>query len=167
MKLFTIWDLDNCLSDDKWRQERIEWDKEGDERYRAYNENLTMDRPRHITEFELFLKIGAEPVFFTGRSEYLREPTWRWLSAWFGDQLKPQPILYMRPDGSRMSPRDLKEQMLKRFFGEHMGFGNRVIAAFDDLPPIVQMYRDHNIPTAQLAIHADLTGAYKPADLKL
>lgn len=164
MKLYTIWDIDNCVADDKWRQERIEWDKEGDERYRAYNAVLEHDVVHHKREFDLFLSMGAQPVFFTGRSEYLRDATNSWLYA--GLSLL-QPVMYMRPNNSRMTPRALKEEMLNRFFKEHMGFGNRILAAFDDLPPIVQMYREHNIPAVQLAIHEDLTGAYKPADLKL
>lgn len=164
MKLFTIWDLDNCLADDHWRQKNIEWDKDGDDRYRFYNSMLEMDRLAHKNEFDLFIKIGAEPVFFTGRSEYLREPTLRWIHRQLGIV---NPIMYMRPDNHRASPRDLKEVMLTKFFREHMGFGNRIIAAFDDLPPVVEMYRQHNVPAAQLAIHHDLTRAYKPEDLKV
>lgn len=167
MKLYTIWDLDNCLADDMWRQDRIEWDKDGDERYRAYNSVLIHDELGHGKEFELFLKMGAEPVFFTGRSEYLRESTWEWMHLRKLLVGQPAPLIFMRPNGHSASPRDLKEAMLRRFFRDHLGFGNRVIAAFDDLPPVVQMYREHNLPAVQLAIHAELTGAYKPEDLKV
>jgi hypothetical protein len=168
MKLFTIWDMDNCLADDLWRQQYIEWGKQGDDRYRAYNERLLLDAPAHLREFELYMKIGAEPVFFTGRSEYLRPLTYDWIDmhlSKFG--VKPRPTMYMRPNDHRATPRDLKEEMLTRMYREHLGFGNRIIGAFDDLPPVVQMYRNHNIPSAQLAIHAELSGAYSPADLKL
>lgn len=166
MKLYTIWDIDNCLADDGWRQERIEWDKRGDERYRAYNAVLEGDAPQHFSEFHLYMKIGAEPVFFTGRSEYLREPTYRWLERHYKQfGLQPRPVMYMRPNGHSATPRDLKEAMLRKFFSEHLGFGNRIIAAFDDLPTVVQMYKSYNIPAAQLAVSLHLEGAYKPSDL--
>lgn len=164
MNLFAIWDIDNCIADDFWRQERIEWDKDGDERYRAYNDVLEDDVFCHRKEFDLLMAMGATPVFFTGRSEYLRNKTERWLWRQRG---LVKPIMYMRPNDGRMTPKDLKEQMLTKFRMDYLGFGNRIIGAFDDLPPVVQMYRENNIPAAQLAIHADLTGAYKPADLKL
>lgn len=168
MKLYSIWDIDNCLADDHWRQQYIDWDLQGDERYRRYNALSHRDTLHHRAEFELMLKIGAEPVFFSGRPEYMREMTWVWLRGHLTvSGLKPQPTMYLRENGTvGLTPKACKETMLKRFFAEHLGFGNRIIGAFDDIPAIVAMYRENNIPAAQLCIHHDLSGAYQPSDLK-
>lgn len=161
MKLFDIWDIDNCVADDLWRQPLIDYGKTGDDRYRDYNSRLEEDAVCHLAEFNLFRKMGSTPVFITGRSEYLRESTYRWQYQGLG---VVQPIMYMRPNNSLLTPARLKEALLTRFFYEHMGFGNRVIAAFDDLESVVKMYRDHNIPAAVLAIHADVNQVYAATD---
>lgn len=166
MTLYDIWDLDNCLADDAWRQDRIEWDKTGDDRYRKYNEGLGSDELCHRAEFALFRRMGSTPVFFTGRSEYLRAPTNHWINRNLASTgMTSYPLMYMRPDNAKDTPRALKDKMLQCLFAEHLGFGSRIVAAFDDLPIVVQMYRDNNIPAVQLAIHADYSKAYKAEDL--
>lgn len=158
-----IWDIDNCLSDDHWRQGLIDWEVHGDARYQRYNAAALQDQAKHASVFELFRRLGALPVFFTGRPQTMAEDTKAWLTRWFN--LDPDEYhIYFRPLGSKgLTPKMLKEQMLLQFLLE---FKNAtVIAAFDDIPAIITMYRAYDIPAARLAIHSDLAGVYEPADL--
>lgn len=159
----TIWDIDNCVSDDKWRQERIDWTLHGDDRYRVYNDAAIYDAAVHVREFEFMRRLGAKPVFFSGRPEYMRTDSGVWaqnrLRVDMGDHR-----LYLRPTGTKgISPRRIKEEMLLAFRLEFPDA--KIIGAFDDIPAIVEMYRSYGIPAARLAINHDLSGAYEPADL--
>lgn len=159
-----IWDIDNCLADDQWRQELVDWELKGDARYYRYNEQLCKDHAAHTREFELYRRLGAKPVFFTGRAEYLRKDTESWLELRL--HLKPGTYrIFMRPNGTEgLTPRTLKERMLLEFLSSYPHA--KIIAAFDDIPAVVDMYRSYDVPAARLAIHSDLTGAYQPSDLK-
>lgn len=162
MKLYSIWDIDNCLADDAARQSSVEWGKVGDARYDRYNEMSINDPLRHRTEFELMLKMGATPIFATGRAEKHRDITLRWLYKVLDLSF---PRMYMRPNGTvGLTPRTLKEQMLRQIqYG--LGSDERIIGAFDDLDAVVQMYRSHGIPAAKLCIHEDVSMVYQPSDL--
>lgn len=163
MKLYSIWDIDNCLADDSARQSLVDWDEVGDARYDRYNLQAAHDPLFHRAEFELMLKLGATPVFFTGRPEKHRRLTLTWLHRALGLSF---PRMYMRPDGTvGLTPRTLKEQMLKEFQA-WMAPDERIVAAFDDLDAVVQMYRSHGIPAAKLIIHEDVSKVYQPSDLK-
>ena len=165
---YTIWDIDNCLADDHWRQELIEWNKQGDARYQLYNEAASLDVACNVHLFKLFRQLGARPVFFSGRPEAMRKISQEWLERCY-DLTREDYDLYMRDDGTvGLTPRKCKEAMLINFLrrlgpeGQH----GEIIAAFDDIPAIINMYRSYDIPATVLAIHEDLTGAYQAADLK-
>lgn len=156
-----IWDIDNCLADDAPRHHLIDWSKQGDERYDVYNAAMAQDRPAHVAEFNLMRAIGCEPVFFTGRPEKWRAQTEQWLREHF--QIK-FPEVHMRPDGTvGLTPVELKRRML-RAYRDFEDRGVQIIAAFDDLPCVVEMYRSYGIEAVQLKIN-DPTLAYDPADL--
>lgn len=155
-----IWDIDNVLADDRHRLRLIDWSKEGDDRYRAYNAALSQDPVCHVKEFNLTLAMGCTPVFFTGRPEYARIETSIWLQRRLG---LLNPIIYMRENGTvGLSPATLKARMLDKVFYWHRDW--RVVAAFDDLPAVIDMYRERGIDAVHLEI-SDHTAAYGPSDL--
>lgn len=161
--LYTIWDIDNCLADDHWRQGTVDWHLKGDERYDRYNLEAVNDRLVHGDFFKLFVDMGASPIFITGRPEKHRGITQEWLHRTLGIV---EPVMYMRPNGTvGVTPRALKEELLNRFWKDWMQPGDRIIGAFDDLDAVVEMYRSNNIPAAKLCINADLSKVYEPADL--
>jgi hypothetical protein len=156
-----IWDLDNCLADDKWRQDLIEWDKVGDERYEVYNNHMCGDNAHNVDKFKAFVAAGLYPVFFTGRAEHFRGAT----AAWIRENLCCEAFtLFMRPSGTvGVTPAALKERMLDDLFS--MGhLPSDIVAAFDDLQPVIDMYRSRGVNGVHLQIH-DPAGAYDAADL--
>lgn len=144
MKYF-IWDLDNCLADDSWRFKHIDWHLEGDDRWRRYNALSKGDPPHHQREFALTAMIG-ENVVFTNRDNSSREWTTEWLARHFFFHGK----IAMRAPGLRIAPELAKEQMLNEMFSSGK---KEVVAAFDDHPPILEMYRKHGIVAVQLRVH--------------
>lgn len=159
-----IWDIDNCLADDSPRHHLIDWSKQGDERYLAYNEAMMNDRAVHAEEFRVLRAIGCTPVFFTGRPEAFRAQTTNWLRDNLGVSF---PIVHMRPDGTvGLTPVALKERMLREYLREVQGFRQgwvQIIAAFDDLPEVLEMYRSFGIAAVQLKV-GDPHAAYGPED---
>jgi hypothetical protein len=157
---WSIWDLDNCLADDKWRQPLINFTVEGAERYREYDSQMLHDKPHHVTEFK-FMQRFAQPVFFTGRRERWRALTTEWVQRHLAIE---HPIVFMRPDDDEGTPVQVKRDMLCALLNMHRVPVFDIVGAFDDLPSIISMYHAFGIGACQLAIHHD-TGAYQPRDL--
>jgi hypothetical protein len=166
----SLWDLDNCLSDDKWRVNKIDWHLEGNERYTRYDAEMGKDNVAHVGEWRLITQMSM-PVFITGRRERWRQITRKWVSErlpvlrygrlqWLHD-----PLILMRPDDCNDTPAVLKEKLLMQLPTHHGIMLPRVIAAFDDVDAIVEMYGRHGIPSTVLKVH-DPGLAYTPADLK-
>lgn len=160
-KKWSIWDLDNCLADDAWRQPMIDFTKEGGQRYEVYDAAMFNDRPAHVEEFN-FMRRFTTPVVFTGRREKWRQLTERWLDKHFGFV----PMVFMRGDDDNGVPVQVKRDMLLRLLNDQRVPVFDIVGAFDDLPAVVQMYRQFSIPSCELAIHGDLLAAYTPADLQ-
>lgn len=156
---FTIWDLDNCLADDQWRQRHVDWKKEGNERYNEYDQRMIYDEPRHLAEFA-FMSRFTTPIFFTGRRERWASLTMHWLRQ---NLHQHTPLIYMRRDNEESKPHVVKERMLRELLARVTPI--QIVAAFDDVPSIVEMYRRYNIAADRLYIHDDLSGVYQPADV--
>lgn len=160
---YVIWDIDNCLADDRHRMHLIDWSKEGDERYAAYNQQMRLDPVVHGRVFQVLSQI-ATPVFFTGRPAKFEEVTRDWLRLRLGDEGS---YMFMRQNGTfGVSPVQLKEQMLnnfKRYFGIQEP---HIVGAFDDIPAVVQMYQRYGIPAAILRAHDQLEKVYAASDLR-
>ncbi len=158
---YVIWDIDNCLADDRHRLHFVDLTGHGPQRYAAYNARSLHDIPANQEMFRT-MSAMATPVFFTGRQEYLRRDTTVWLSMHFGVW---NPIMFMRPNEVGCSPRKLKEAMLHALWG-HGVLYRQIIGAFDDVPAVIDMYRSYGLPAAQLAIHDELHLVYSPNDLR-
>lgn len=164
MTKYAIWDIDNCLADDKWRASLIDFSKHGNERYDAYNAKMHADAAHHLREFRFMCRFTT-PVFFTGRGEKWRDATLAWLRAGgyreaCGDWYR----LVMRADDDNATPAQLKHNMLIDLI--HSGVRREdIIAAFDDIPAVVEMYQRHSIAGCVLQINSDFSGIYEPNDL--
>lgn len=158
-----IFDIDNCIADDHWRQPLIDWHLAGDARYARYNDAMGQDAVCNLAVFKMFMALGYTPVFFSGRPEAYRAKT----AFWLANKLGYAQNVFLRANGTKgLTPRRLKENMLCSIEDECMARGIDIVAAFDDIPAVVDMYRELGIPAAVLAIHSDLSGAYQPGDLK-
>lgn len=158
---YAIWDLDNCISDDSPRLHLIDKSKQGDERYYDYNCAMMNDRLANVAKYELIRDMGAKPVFFTGRCEDFRGLTHSWLTRVLD---LPSPWVFMRPSGTvGLTAANLKQQMLTNFLAT-CADQDMILGAFDDLEPVVDMYRRNGIPAAVVRVY-DPALAYGPADL--
>lgn len=156
----SIWDLDNCLSDDAWRIPRIDWSARcpGD-RYAAYHAAAGEDAcaVRNAALFKAWRAFGTAPVFATGRPEAIRRETQDWIERHFG--IRPtRDSLFMRGDADHRPSVVLKRDMLDLIRAAHPGA--QIALAFDDHADIVAMYRDEGVAALRLAIHS--VDAYNP-----
>jgi hypothetical protein len=87
----------------------------------------------------------------TGRPNMYRQYTMTWLTKNFVPRGRDFHLL-MRNNGDLRSAPDLKQGMLEWL--PHYDVEIRdIVAAYDDHPGIIEMYKRHDIPATQLMIH--------------
>jgi hypothetical protein len=146
----TIFDLDNCISNDEHRIGLIDWSKPIPDRYALYHAACGLDRPAHVD----VVSRAENPVFLTARPVSMRGLTLLWLAEHFGLE---RPTLLMRNDNDTSPSVNLKAGQVAVLFAEY-GVTD-VAMAYDDREDVVQMYRELSINAARLWIHD--TCAYK------
>lgn len=150
----TLWDLDNCLSDDGWRIPMIDWSAtHPDDRYAKYHAHMAQDFAGNLATFVAYRVEGYTPVFVTARPFAFFLDTQRWLHENLGVSLSPGQ-LRMRPNGDHRPSADIKRQLVADIPPA------RVLCAFDDHPEVVRMYRELGMRAVQMAIHS--LDAYNP-----
>ena len=158
---YVIFDLDNCLADDRARIRLIKWDeKNPDKRYAEYHANVSDDPVGNLDELELTMLIST-PIFLTARpclvgSVDVRSQTLRWIQEKLGVS---KPILLMRGINDHRSSVDVKRSMLAELANYDIKLKD-IVHAYDDRRDIVAMYCEYGINATVLNIH-DVC-AYKP-----
>lgn len=169
MKTYVIFDLDNCLSDDRARIPLIEWDKKGNARYNAYHAPCAQDpTSAHTMDvFELHRSQGMTPIFMTGRPNVHRKDTIEWLNRNFNVYIsegrylsKSHSILLMRGEGDERPSVEIKDEQLEYLLEMYDIGPDKILMAYDDRPEICAMYMNHGIKAEQLYIHT--LDAYTP-----
>ena len=162
---WSIWDLDNCLTDDSARISMIDWRLEGDARYEVYNQHMIYDPVCNMGLFEIITQIST-PVFFSGRPEKFRHDTEAYIRRYmFAHDRSHQcsdPLVYLRKGSG--NPATIKREMLRQHMATFELTPKDYVAAYDDVPAVVGMYRQEGIPGVLIQVH-DPAKAYKPADL--
>ena len=133
---YIIVDLDNCISDDKYRRKWLE--AEGMNRkdqLALYHINCIYDNyhPIEFTE-------ENQLIIFTGRPEIYRKFTKKWLKVY---DIKYKG-LYMRPKENYDKSPELKEKMLMSLL--EFDPIAEIVMVYDDRKEILDMYRKFNIP---------------------
>jgi len=151
---YAIFDLDGCISDDRWRRDlmqKVKWDD--------YHKCLSEDGPINMDIVADCVERGLQILFVTARPNKYRNITNEWL-------IEHLPIsyerwsLYMRPDGNEMKSPELKKHLI-----DNSGIGwTNIAEAYDDRADVLQMYADREIPSWTLCANREQTGA--PAILK-
>lgn len=137
-KPVVIYDLDSCVSDDRWRQHLLpDYDT-----YHFFCPNdLPVNRdiwPTNLDEFT--------PVIVTARPEKFRAHT----EAWLRQNGFVYVQLYMRGnDDMRTSP-ELKRDAVERI--KHDYFNPEIKMAYDDRQDVLDMYETLGIPTRKVEI---------------
>lgn len=161
----SIWDLDNCLSNDGWRIRFIDVSQQDvDDKFREYHSRCAHD---NVGNLELFQALTANtlPVFITSRPNEVRAQTRDWIHRKLD---KPTYILLMRPDRNHKPSLVLKRRAVEALLSTHPP----IVSAFDDRHDIVNMYRELGLNAAQLWIHDvplphGFEAGAKPPNIKL
>lgn len=140
--MWYIFDLDNCLSDDAHRRHLA---LEG--KYKEYHALADMDLP--INGPILKGLVEADPdvniAFVTGREEFMRQKTKKWLQDHFPKAVERHFILLMRPDGDHTPAPKLKVRLL-----QESGLDPAWVAgAYDDRVDVLEAYRAWGIKTTE------------------
>jgi hypothetical protein len=173
---WVIWDLDNCLADDRPRIKLIDWSKyPSDECWSAYHAaagNDTLGNLQRFNEVHGPRVWGGNrsprPLFITARPASYRMQTEEWifrnLSWGLRDTDGPVFNLLMRADGDDSRTVDVKRNALRGWLDRHPYA--EVVGAYDDVPGVIKMYAEtFGIHGEVLAIHNEETHAPRPAPI--
>lgn len=165
MNPYAIFDLDGCLSDDRYRRGLLpkqtpeELTKNGplsQGSYHAYHSSLGEDLPANTRFVTNQVDRGHDLLFITARPERYRQETTDWLLRNFGDDLRRANWhLLMRPvmgaASQKRSP-ELKIGLLLRHFGRaaKQSIVQACAAAYDDRSDVLSEYAKLGIENTNL-----------------
>jgi hypothetical protein len=133
-------DLDNCVSDDKWRMSLCQLHHEQpNDRYWEYHAACDRDIMANRDVVKRLAENHALLVF-TSRPEVVRTKTVIWLERW----RLPVARIWMRPNDNQDPSTILKRKMLE----EAREWFN-VVHAIDDRVDILNMYAEAGVQTCQ------------------
>lgn len=140
-----IIDLDNCISDDQWRLEKINNDANtSHEKFLAYHLLCDHDEPHRGNLRKVFdLRAKHERLYVcTARPEIVRKQTEAWLRL---HNVHHDGVLMRRDDDNRHSV-EIKKEMAMKIRDQ---FGCFINCAIDDRTEILNMYRMILIPNVR------------------
>jgi hypothetical protein len=166
---YVIFDLDNCLADDRERIKLIDWNQTTpDLRYAAYHRDCGNDPAGNWHFFSDAIR-HATPVFLTARPYHetvhgtdIEQETRTWLHNYLG---QVEPLLLMRNVNDHRPSVDVKREQVLELHDWDIKLED-VVCAYDDRPEIVEMYRDFGLEAQVLKIH-DVCAYQKPKQLKM
>ena len=135
-----IWDLDGTLSDDKARAHFVEVERGRARDWRSYFDAIDADPPiaASMEVLRAMHAAGIRILFLTGRPEYTRPKTVRWLEA---NGLTEYDALIMRPDGERRPAGFFKAEVVERLRREY-----ELVCAFEDRIDVADHLREAGVP---------------------
>jgi hypothetical protein len=148
-----ILDMDNCISDDHWRQHEIQWGlKDLNKRYWNYNTLCSFDK--YVKPDIDFSKYCI--AIFTTRPNFCRAMTHEWCNR----NKIGYAVLLMRDYKDHRPSAEVKKDMLLDL-RKIRGLSFKDIAlAVDDRKDVLAVYQRFGIPTLQIKLnenHKDIT----------
>ena len=148
MKEHIIIDLDNCIANDAWRIPNINWQKSNPmERYHDYHSLSGFDECGNMDIFAEHP--GAVGIVFTARPVMYRAVTEEWLRR----KGVPYEFIVMRNNTDHRPSLDLKRTMLKWMPEVYDIPLETIVAAYDDRPDVVEMYKSYGIMGHKRELH--------------
>jgi beta-phosphoglucomutase-like phosphatase (HAD superfamily) len=135
-----VWDLDGTLSDDKARAHFVEVEQGRSRDWKSYFDAIDEDPPI-AASMEILRALHAQGiriVFLTGRPEYTRPKTERWLHA---NGLTDYDHLLMRPEGEFRPAGFFKVDVIESLRDQY-----ELVCAFEDRIDVADALRDAGIP---------------------
>jgi len=135
-----IWDLDGTLADDRARAHFVEVEEGRKRDWESYFDAIEEDPPiaASIAILQALYRDGFRVIFLTGRPEYTRPKTERWLKA---NGLEDYDLLLMRPPGERRPAGEFKVEVLDRLKTEY-----ELLCAFEDRIDVAEHLRKGGVP---------------------
>jgi beta-phosphoglucomutase-like phosphatase (HAD superfamily) len=135
-----IWDLDGTLSDDKARAHFVEVERGRARDWHSYFDAIDTDPPiaASMEVLRAMHAAGIRILFLTGRPEYTRPKTVRWLEA---NGLTEYDALLMRPDGERRPAGFFKAEVVDRLRRDY-----ELVCAFEDRIDVAERLRQAGVP---------------------
>ena len=135
-----VWDLDGTLSDDRARAHFVEVEAGRSRDWKSYFDAIDQDPPiaASMEVLRALHSAGIRIVFLTGRPEYTREKTERWLTA---NGLTEYDRLVMRPRGDFRPSGPMKVDEIEKLRREY-----ELVCAFEDRIDVADDLRDAGVP---------------------
>lgn len=135
-----IWDLDGTLSDDKARAHFVEVEQGRARDWKSYFDAIDADPPiaASMEVLRSMHAAGIRIIFLTGRPEYTRPKTERWLKA---NGLTDYDALVMRPGGDFRPAGYFKVEAVARLRREY-----ELVCAFEDRIDVAEALRQAGVP---------------------
>lgn len=135
-----IWDLDGTLSDDTARAHFVEVEEGRARDWHSYFDAIDTDPPiaASMEVLRALHAAGLRIVFLTGRPDYTRPKTERWLRA---NGLTEYDALVMRPEGERRPAGWFKAEAVVRLRREY-----ELVCAFEDRIDVADHLREAGVP---------------------
>jgi phosphoglycolate phosphatase-like HAD superfamily hydrolase len=135
-----VWDLDGTLSDDGARAHFVEVEAGTKRDWRSYFDAIDADPPiaASIEILRALHTSGVRIIYLTGRPEYTRPKTERWLKA---NGLDEYDVLLMRPDGERRHAGEFKVDEIRKLRDEY-----ELVCAFEDRIDVAEHLRNDGLP---------------------
>ena len=135
-----IWDLDGTLSDDRARAHFVEVEAGRARDWESYFDAIDQDAPiaASMEVLRAMHAAGIRILFLTGRPEYTRPKTLRWLRA---NGLTEYDALIMRPEGEHRPAGFFKADVVDGLRREY-----ELVCAFEDRIDVARMLREAGVP---------------------
>ncbi|HEX6910061.1 MAG TPA: HAD family acid phosphatase [Longimicrobium sp.] len=135
-----IWDLDGTRSDDKARAHFVEVERGRARDWHSYFDAIDTDPPiaASMEVLRALHGAGIRILFLTGRPEYTRPRTVRWLEA---NGLTDYDALIMRPAGETRPAGWFKAEEVERLRREYT-----LVCAFEDRIDVADQLREAGVP---------------------
>lgn len=145
--MYILVDLDNTISDDRWRLDRIRHkDQDPESRYHDYHLLAAFD---DCCNRKLFEVRNTKTIVMTSRPETYKAMTREWLLR----NDVPLAMLFMRPKYNYDPSPKLKKSfvnVLNTLYGVR---NSQIFAAYDDRQDVIDAYESIGIPARRVAIH--------------
>ncbi|HET7273943.1 MAG TPA: HAD family acid phosphatase [Longimicrobiaceae bacterium] len=135
-----VWDLDGTLSDDRARAHFVEVEEGRKRDWDSYFDAIDEDAPI-AASMELLHALrghGVRIIYLTGRPEYTRPKTERWLKA---NGLDDCDDLLMRPAGDRRHAGEFKVEVIQALRERY-----ELVCAFEDRMDVAERLRTSGLP---------------------
>lgn len=135
-----VWDLDGTLSDDRARAHFVEVEKGRKRDWESYFDAIEEDPPiaASIELLHALRAAGLRIIYLTGRPEYTRLRTQRWLKA---NGLDEYDQLLMRPHGERRHAGEFKVEVIQELRERY-----ELVCAFEDRLDVAEHLRSGGLP---------------------